>query len=181
MFCSATRRRTTADQPTSRTNGRTDGRETRTGRKSRGAPKVEKTPDGRTRPPTWTAGHAPLRARARTHAHACTGSTGSSPTCPLACAARVLLNISGVAGVPGRNRADRRLASIEALPYLGNYSMGKEIWKFAKEALNERLAREGIGRPLAEGTRTRRVQLPVAGPPERIAAGRAEGRRADGN
>ena len=47
------------------------------------------------------------RTHARIHAHT-SNRSNCSATWPLACAARVPLNISGVVGLPGRNRTDRR-------------------------------------------------------------------------
>lgn len=53
-----------------RTDGRTDVRRGQVEKVPLGAAKVrERAPDGTTRPPTWTTGHAPLRAHALAHAH----------------------------------------------------------------------------------------------------------------
>lgn len=97
MFCSAR---------LSTTDGRTDGRETRTGRKS--SPRCSQSPGEST---GWNDATAYLDRGTRSVTRARTRSR--TPRIPrgervlVACAARVLLNISRVVA-GGRNRADSR-------------------------------------------------------------------------
>lgn len=124
MFCSAR---------LSTTDGRTDGRETRTGRKS--SPRCSQSPGEGT---GWNDATAYLDHGTRSVTRARTRSR--TPRIPrgervlVACAARVLLNISRVVA------ADETAAAARPLPVSpipGKLFGGKgEIWTFARETSN---------------------------------------------
>lgn len=163
MFCSAR---------LSTTDGRTDGRETRTGRKS--SPRCSQSPGEGT---GWNDATAYLDHGTRSVTRARTRSR--TPRIPrgervlVACAARVLLNISRVVA------ADETAAAARPLPVSpipGKLFGGKgEIWTFARETSN------APGNRALSPTASRTVRACVRAPLGSTSDERAPGNVANGN
>lgn len=155
-----------------RTDGRTDGRETRTGRKS--SPRCSQSPGEGT---GWNDATAYLDHGTRSVTRARTRSR--TPRIPrgervlVACAARVLLNISRVVA------ADETAAAARPLPVSpipGKLFGGKgEIWTFARETSN------APGNRALSPTASRTVRACVRAPLGSTSDERAPGNVANGN
>lgn len=153
MFCSAR---------LSTTDGRTDGRETRTGRKS--SPRCSQSPGEGT---GWNDATAYLDHGTRSVTRARTRSR--TPRIPrgervlVACAARVLLNISRVVD---ETAAAARPLPVSPIP--GKLFGGKgEIWTFARETSNApgNRARPRLA-PCVRAYALRSARLPTSERPE---------------
>ena len=88
-----------------RTGGRADVRRGQVEKVPLGAAKVrERAPDGTTRPPTWTTGHAPLRAHALAHAHLEFHERRACPRCMRGTSAFKYITRRGSRTKPGEDR-----------------------------------------------------------------------------